>query len=50
MAALKKGTSVVDNIPADFIQTGGETTFDVLTEICDKNSRLVYPINSVADY
>ena len=34
--SLKKGKSAkVDNILAIFVQAGGETIFDVLTEICN---------------
>ena len=34
VASLKKGKSAeVDNIPAELVQAGGETTEDVLTEI-----------------
>ena len=39
VSSLKKGKSAgVDNIPAEFVQAGGETVVDVLTEIC-KGSR-----------
>ena len=34
VVSLKKGKSVgVDNIPAELVQAGGETMFDVITEI-----------------
>ena len=37
VASLKKGKSAgVDNIPAEFVQAGGETMIDVLTEICNR--------------
>ena len=37
VAALKKGKSAgVDNLPAELIQTGGETMINVLTKICNK--------------
>ena len=34
VASLKKGKSAVDNIPAELVQSGGETMIYVLTEIC----------------
>ena len=37
VASLKKGKSAgVDNIPAELVQAGRETTIDVLTEICNR--------------
>ena len=37
VASLKKGKSAgVYNIPAELVQAGGETTIDVLTEICNR--------------
>ena len=37
VASLKNGKSaVVDNIPAELDQAGGETMIDVLTEICNR--------------
>ena len=37
VASLKKGKSPgVDNISAEFVQAGGETMIDVLTEICNR--------------
>ena len=40
VASLKKGKSVgVDNIPAEFVQAGGETMIEVLTEICNRIRR-----------
>ena len=36
MLALKKGKYVGVDIPAGLVQAGGETIFDVLTEICNK--------------
>ena len=40
VASLKKGKSAgVDNIPAEFVQAGGETMINVLTEICNRNCR-----------
>ena len=37
VAALKKGKSVgIDNIPAELVQAGGESMFDVLKKICNK--------------
>ena len=54
VTALKKEKSAgVDNIPADFVQAGGETIIDVLTEICNKIWRTGEwdsPMNSVANY
>ena len=39
VAPPKKGQSaVVDNIPAERVQAGGETMTDVLTEICNKRT------------
>ena len=37
VAALKKGKPAgVNNISAEFVQAGGETIIDVLTEICNR--------------
>ena len=37
VASLKRGKSTgADNIPAELVQTGGETMIDVLTEICNR--------------
>ena len=37
VASLKKGKfTKVDNIPTEFLQAGGETMIDVLTEICNR--------------
>ena len=42
VATLKKGKSArVDNIPAEFVQAGGETMIDVLIEICNRIWRAV---------
>ena len=37
VASLKRGKYAwVDNVPAEFVQAGGETMIDVLTEICNR--------------
>ena len=37
VASLKNGKSAgVDNIPAELVQSGGQTMIDVLTEICNR--------------
>ena len=37
ITAMKKGKSVgIDNISAEFVQAGGETMTDDLTEICGR--------------
>ena len=54
VASLKKGKSAgVDNIPAELVQAGEETTIDVLTEICNRiweTGDWPTPMDSVADY
>ena len=37
VASLKQGKlAEVDNVPAEHVEAGGETTIDVLTEICNR--------------
>ena len=40
VSSLKKGKSAgVENVPAEFVQAGGKTMIDVLTEICNRIRR-----------
>ena len=40
VASLKKGKCAgYDDIPAELVQAGKETTIDVLTEICNRSWR-----------
>ena len=52
--ALKMGKSAsVDNIPAEFVQAGGEAMIDILTTICNKiwkTGRMANHIDSAPSY